>query len=235
VLGAQHVVQPAVVSAALKKQQQVKHNRGGEAGLIRVNADKLDEHINLIGELIIAAAGITLSALKSGLPELQEAAELMNRLVEDVRDSALQLRMVQIGATFNKFQRVVRDVSKELGKDIRLEVSGAETELDKTVIEKIGDPLTHLVRNSMDHGIESAQVRLARGKPAHGTLKLNAYHDSGSIVIEISDDGAGLNTARNEAKELEPGLVLSIRAADFLLGRDRMGRAYLKHYRAHKA
>ncbi|GAB3192608.1 chemotaxis protein CheA [Hydrogenophaga aquatica] len=207
VLVAQHVVQPAVVSAALQKQQQVKQNRGGEAGLIRVNADKLDEHINLIGELIIAAAGINLSALKSGLPELQEAAELMNRLVEDVRDSALQLRMVQIGATFGKFQRVVRDVSKELGKDIRLEISGAETELDKTVIEKIGDPLTHLVRNSMDHGIEPAEVRRSRGKPAHGTLKLNAYHDSGSIAIEVSDDGGGLNKQKILAKAIERGIV----------------------------
>lgn len=207
VLVDQHVVQPAVVSAALQKQQQVKQSRGGEAGLIRVNADKLDEHINLIGELIIAAAGINLSALKSGLPELQEAAELMNRLVEDVRDSALQLRMVQIGATFNKFQRVVRDVSKELGKDIRLEISGAETELDKTVVEKIGDPLTHLVRNSMDHGIEPQEVRIARGKPAHGTLKLNAYHDSGSIAIEVSDDGGGLNKQKILAKAVERGIV----------------------------
>ena len=207
VLVAQQVVQPAVVQAALQKQQQVKQSRGGEAGLIRVNADKLDEHINLIGELIIAAAGINLSALKSGVPELLEAASLMNRLVENVRDSALQLRMVQIGATFNKFQRVVRDVSKELGKDIRLEISGAETELDKTVVEKIGDPLTHLVRNSMDHGIESAEVRLARGKPAHGTLRLNAYHDSGSIVIEVSDDGGGLNKQKILAKAIDRGIV----------------------------
>jgi two-component system chemotaxis sensor kinase CheA len=125
--------------------------------MIRVNAEKLDEHINLIGELIIASAGINLSAFKTGIPELLEAASVLKRLVENVRDSALQLRMVQIGATFNKFQRVVRDVSKEIGKDIRLEISGAETELDKTVIEKIGDPLTHLVRNSMDHGIEPAE------------------------------------------------------------------------------
>jgi len=207
VLVEQHVVNPAVVNAALQKQKQVKEARGGDAGLIRVNADKLDEHINLIGELIIAAAGINLSATQSGAPELIEAASVMNRLVENVRDSALQLRMVQIGATFNKFQRVVRDVSKEIGKDIRLEILGAETELDKTVVEKIGDPLTHLVRNSMDHGIEAADVRLARGKPAHGTLRLNAYHDSGSIAIEVSDDGGGLDKERILAKAIEKGLV----------------------------
>ena len=207
VLIAQNVVRPAVVDAALQKQKQVKDAKAGDASLIRVNADKLDEHINLIGELIIASAGINLSALKSGQPELLEAASLLDRLVENVRDSALQLRMVQIGATFNKFQRVVRDVSKEIGKDIRLEISGAETELDKTVVEKIGDPLTHLVRNSMDHGIEPAELRLARGKPAHGTLRLNAYHDSGSIVIEVSDDGGGLNKERILAKAVERGLI----------------------------
>lgn len=207
VLVAQRTVSPAVVDAALQKQKALKENRGGDSSMIRVNADKLDEHINLIGELIIASAGIDLSAIKSGIPELLEAASVMKRLVENVRDSALQLRMVQIGATFNKFQRVVRDVSKEIGKEIRLEISGAETELDKTVIEKISDPLTHLVRNSMDHGIESADIRLARGKPAYGTLRLNAYHDSGSIVIEVSDDGGGLNRERILAKAIERGLV----------------------------
>ena len=206
VLVSQHVVRPAVVEAALQKQKQVKDSKG-DAALIRVNAETLDEHINLIGELIIASASINLLALKSGVPEQIEAASVMNRLVENVRDSALQLRMVQIGATFNKFQRVVRDVSKEIGKDIQLQISGAETELDKTVVEKIGDPLTHLIRNSMDHGIESAEVRLARGKPAQGTLRLNAYHDSGSIAIEVTDDGGGLPKQRILAKAIERGLV----------------------------
>lgn len=207
VLVASQLVRPAVVEAALEKQKQAKENRLGDAALIRVNADKLDEHINLIGELIIASAGISLSAQNSGLPELLEATSVMKRLVEEVRDSALQLRMVQIGATFSKFQRVVRDVAKEIGKDIRLEISGADTELDKTVVEKIGDPLTHLVRNSMDHGIEPADIRLARGKPPHGTLRLNAYHDSGSIAIEVSDDGGGLPRQRILAKAIERGLV----------------------------
>ena len=207
ILVAQQVVNPGVVQAALQKQKQVKDSKASDAAMIRVNAEKLDEHINLIGELIIASAGINLSALKTGIPELLEAASVLNRLVENVRDSALQLRMVQIGATFNKFQRVVRDVSKEIGKDIRLEISGAETELDKTVIEKIGDPLTHLVRNSMDHGIEPEAVRLERGKPAYGTLRLNAYHDSGSIAIEVSDDGGGLSKQRILNKAIERGLV----------------------------
>lgn len=201
------IVQAEVVNAALTKQQQVKEAKVNSAMMLRVNAEKLDEHINLIGELIIASAGINLAAVDQGDSTLQEAASILNRLVEGVRDSALQLRMVEIGATFNKFQRVVRDVSKELGKDIRLEIAGADTELDKTVVEKIGDPLTHLVRNSMDHGIEPTEERLARGKPPHGTLRLNAYHESGSIVIEVSDDGGGLSKEKILSKALERGLI----------------------------
>jgi len=201
------VVQSQVVEAALDKQKQVKEHKNTESELIRVNAEKLDQHINLIGELIIASAGASLIAQRTGFPDLLEAAALLSRLVEEVRDSALTLRMVEIGATFNRFQRVVHDVSTELGKDIRLEISGADTDLDKTVVEKIGDPLTHLVRNSMDHGIEPADVRIACGKPAHGTVKLNAYHDSGSIVIEVSDDGGGLNRERILKKAIERSMV----------------------------
>jgi two-component system chemotaxis sensor kinase CheA len=201
------VVQPEVVSAALEKQKQVKEHKSAESSLIRVDAEKLDQLINLIGELTIASAGAALVAQRAGNGEMLEVASTLSRLVEEVRDSALTLRMVQIGGTFNRFQRVVRDVSKELGKDIRLVISGAETELDKTVVEKIGDPLTHLVRNSMDHGIESAEARVAAGKPAHGTLRLNAFHDSGSIVIEVSDDGGGLKKDKILKKAIERGLV----------------------------
>ena len=203
----QNVVRPSVVEAALDKQKQIKEHKSTEGSLIRVNADKLDEHINLIGELIIASAGAGLIASRANMPDLLEAAARLARLVEEVRDSALSLRMVQIGATFNKFQRVVHDMSVELKKDIRLEISGAETELDKTVVEKIGDPLTHLVRNSLDHGIEATELRVACGKPAQGTIRLNAFHDSGSIVIEVSDDGGGLNKERILRKAVERGLV----------------------------
>jgi two-component system chemotaxis sensor kinase CheA len=201
------MVQPPVMAAALNKQKQIKEHKSSEANLIRVDADKLDQLINLVGELIIAGAGASLFAQRTGDANLLEATATLSRLVEEVRDSALTLRMVQIGGTFNRFQRVVRDVSKELGKDIELVISGAETELDKTVVEKIGDPLTHLVRNSMDHGIEPAEVRVARSKPAKGMLKLNAYHDAGSIVIEVSDDGGGLNKERILKKAIERGLI----------------------------
>lgn len=198
---------PAEAAPAADRQPKAREQRGSESQSIRVDAAKLDQLIDQVGELIIAAAGANLAARKRRDPELAELNDAVSQLVEQVRDSALQLRMVKIGATFNRFQRVVHDVARELGKDIALEVSGEDTELDKTVVERIGDPLTHLVRNSMDHGIESAELRAERGKPARGTVRLNAFHDSGSIVIEVSDDGGGLNRDRILAKAVERGLV----------------------------
>lgn len=182
-------------------------SKGKDGRYVRVNADKLDELINLVGELVIASAGATLLARTCDNDPLQESTSTVSGLVEEILDGALRLRMIPIGDTFNRFRRVVRDVSQELGKDIDLIISGAETELDKTVVEKIGDPLMHLLRNAMDHGIESAEARLAAGKPLKGHLHLNAYHDSGSIVLEIADDGAGLNRDRILEKAQERGLI----------------------------
>lgn len=207
ILVQRQIVQPELVDAALNKQKEVRLRQTQEARFIRVHADKLDELINLVGELVIAGAGAGLLAQRKGDGAMQEATALMSRLVDEIRDGALRLRMVPIGETFSRFQRVVRDVSKELGKDIELVITGAETELDKSVVEKIGDPLTHLVRNSMDHGIESAEVRAASGKSPKGKLRLNAYHDSGSIVIEVGDDGGGLNKDRILQKAIERGIV----------------------------
>ncbi|MFZ2854482.1 MAG: chemotaxis protein CheA [Rhodocyclaceae bacterium] len=201
------VVHKEIIDAAIVKQAQVSENKTKEARLVRVQADKLDQLIDLVGELVIAGASANLLAQKSKQSDLVEATSVLSRLVEDIRDSALQLRMVQIGETFTRFNRLVRDVSKELGKEIELSISGADTELDKTVVEKIGDPLMHLVRNSLDHGIEPAALRLQRGKPATGHVALNAFHDSGSIVIQISDDGGGLNKDKIHAKAVERGLI----------------------------
>lgn len=181
--------------------------RSNEARSIRVDADKLDRMIDLVGELIIAVASTGTNAQRTGDAQLLESTSILAGLIEEVRESALQLRMVKIGGTFSRFQRVVHDVARELGKDIALVVAGEDTELDKSVVEKIGDPLTHLVRNAMDHGIEPADVRVANGKPARGTVGLNAFHDSGSIVIQITDDGGGLNRDKILAKALERGLV----------------------------
>ncbi len=207
ILVGKKVVQPEIVEAAAAKQKQVADKKSADARLIRVQADKLDQLIDLVGELVIAGASANLLAQKSRQANLVEATSVLSRLVESIRDSALQLRMVQIGETFNRFNRVVRDVSHELGKDIELVISGAETELDKSVVEKIGDPLMHLVRNAMDHGIEPASVREAAGKPAKGRVELNAFHDSGSVVIEVVDDGGGLDKSRIEAKAIERGLI----------------------------
>ncbi len=207
ILVEQGVVQPELVNAALGKQKLAKEHKAQESKLIRIQADKLDQLINLVGEMVIAGASTSLLAQRTRDPALQEATSTLSRLVEEIRDSALQLRMVQIGETFSRFNRVVRDVSKDIGKDIVLSISGAETELDKSVVEKIGDPLMHLVRNSMDHGIENAEIRRQRGKPAQGTVHLNAYHESGNIVVEVGDDGGGLNRERIFAKALEKGLV----------------------------
>lgn len=201
------VVHKEVVDAAIDQQQKVRAKMSGDTRTIRVDADKLDRLVNLVGEMVIAGAGTNLIANSIGHAPLVESMSVMSRLVEEIRDSALRLRMVQIGETFNRFQRVVRDVSRELGKDIKLEINGGETELDKTVVEKIGDPLMHLVRNAMDHGMESNEERQKLGKPAKGSVKLNAYHDSGSIVIEVSDDGRGLNKEKILQKALEKELI----------------------------
>ena len=206
VLVQQQSVHPEVVDVALEKQAQVRKQRA-PAKSVRVDAARLDSLINLVGELVIAGAGNQTQARRIGDEALLETVFGMSRLVEEIRDNALQLRMVQIGESFNRFKRVVRDVSKDLGKDIALEIYGSETELDKTVIEKIGDPLMHLVRNAMDHGLESTEQRIAAGKPGQGTVYLNAFHDSGGIVIEVADDGAGLDPEKLLAKAREKGLV----------------------------
>ena len=131
----------------------------------------------------------------------------MSELVQGTRDGALALRMVPVGETFSRFSRVVRDISKQLGKEIELVVTGGDTELDKSMVDVIGDPLMHLVRNSLDHGIETPEARAEAGKPRTGRLGLNAYHEAGSIVIEVSDDGRGLNRQRILAKATERGLI----------------------------
>ncbi|RZI30575.1 chemotaxis protein CheA [Pseudomonas orientalis] len=198
-----------LMAATPQRSAPASEAKPRDGNYVRVNADKLDELINLVGELVIASAGSSLLARSCNNDPLQEATSTVSALVEEILDGALHLRMIPIGDTFNRFRRVVRDISQELGKDIELSISGADTELDKTVVEKIGDPLMHLLRNAMDHGIESAEARQAAGKPTKGHLSLNAYHDSGSIVIEIADDGAGLNRERILQKAQERGLVAS--------------------------
>ncbi|MCG7585627.1 chemotaxis protein CheA [Photobacterium sp. OFAV2-7] len=178
-----------------------------ESRSLRVDAHKLDQLINLVGELVIAGANTSLLAKQNGDPELMESSAAVSLLVEEIRGLSLHLRMIPIDETFKRFHRVVREISRDLDKDIRLTIEGGETELDKGVVEKINDPLMHLVRNAIDHGIEAKEERLAKGKPATGTVILRAYYDSGSIVIEVCDDGGGIDPIKVRAKAVENGLI----------------------------
>jgi two-component system chemotaxis sensor kinase CheA len=198
---------PLPAAAAQAFAGGVDAARPAENSTIRVDAERLGQLITLVGELITASARTQMIGSRFKDPDLQDSTCALAGLVEQVRDSALQLRMVKIGATFNRFQRVVHDVAREIGKDIRLVLSGQDVELDKTLVERIGDPLTHLVRNAIDHGIEPADVRRQRSKPLQGTVSLNAFHDSGSIVIEVGDDGGGLQRERIIARAVERGLL----------------------------
>jgi two-component system chemotaxis sensor kinase CheA len=170
-------------------------------------ADKLNYLIDLVGELVIASASANLLAHRSGQSVLAEANSVVSHLVESIRDAALQMRMVKIGETFERIQAAAADVASELAKDIAVILSGADTELDKSVVEKIGDPLMQLVRNALDHGIESADSRIAAGKAAPGRIELHAFHDSASIVIEVVDDGAGLDQDAIKAEAIGKGLL----------------------------
>jgi two-component system chemotaxis sensor kinase CheA len=196
-----------VVDAAIEKQKSARDTKAKQSKTIRVDAEKLDYLINMVGELVISIANLGQHAKRVNDSGLQESTSIMSRLVEEIRDAAMKVRMVPIGETFSRFQRVIRDISKEMGKDIDLIISGGETELDKTVVEKINDPLMHIVRNAADHGIESPDERTAKGKRPKGTIRLNAYQDAGIIVIEVSDDGRGVNSDKVFKKAVERGMV----------------------------
>ncbi|MBT9507513.1 chemotaxis protein CheA [Rhodoferax sp.] len=201
-------VAPEVVEAALGKQQKLRETGTGEEGrYIRVQADRLDAVINLLGELVIAGAGATLLARETREVSLIEANLYMNSLIEEIRNGTLGLRMVPVGETFSRFRRVVRDTASSLGKEVNFEIIGGEAELDKSMVEKIADPLMHLVRNSLDHGLEPPQERIAAGKSAAGTLILSAKHETGAILIRIEDDGRGINRDRVLQRAWNRGLV----------------------------
>lgn len=197
-----------IIHAALDKQKKnIEKKNNSESRFIRVDADRLDTLINLIGELVINRQRVDLLASKTGNATLMEAVTSMGNFTESIRDAALTLRMVPIGDTFQKFKRVVRDTAKSLNKEIELEIEGAETELDRSMVEKLNDPLMHIVRNAMDHGIEPVSVRQSRGKPDAGVIKLTARHEAGNIVIGIHDDGGGLNVDKIRKKAIANGIL----------------------------
>jgi two-component system, chemotaxis family, sensor kinase CheA len=206
------VVAEQQVEAALVEQRHVQavrqEKQTAEAGnSIRVPAERLDVLVNLVGELVTVQARLSQTAAGRADSELTAIAEEVERLTGELRDSALNIRMLPIGSTFSKFKRLVRDLSSELGKEIEMTTDGAETELDKTVIERLNDPLVHLIRNSIDHGVELPEARLAAGKPRFGTVHLSAVHSGDSVLITIKDDGAGLNKEAIRAKAIERGII----------------------------
>ena len=196
-----------VVQAALGKQQKQRESGPSEERYIRVQADRLDTVINLLGELVIAGAGATLLARETHHVPLIEANLQMNNLIEEIRNGTLGLRMVPVGETFSRFRRVVRDTASSLGKEVHFEIEGGEAELDKSMVEKIADPLMHLVRNSLDHGLEPPQERLSAGKDRVGRLTLSALHETGAILIRIEDDGRGIHRERVLQRAWNRGLV----------------------------
>lgn len=211
------VVSPERVEAALAEQQAVRAirqtrdkdciGREDAGASIRVAASKLDFLVDLVGELVIVQAQLAQAAHQCGEPGLTGLVEELERLSDELRDTTLGIRMLPIGTTFSKFRRLVRDLSAELGKDVELVTRGGETELDKTVIERLGDPLVHCLRNSLDHGVEPPEARIAAGKPRTGTITLSAAHAGGEVLITIADDGAGIDPVRVLETAVRRGLV----------------------------
>ncbi|WP_419635979.1 chemotaxis protein CheA, partial [Thiolapillus sp.] len=203
---------PAEKSAAsVAKPAKTSPNR--ESGSIRVSIEKVDLLINLVGELVITQSMLNQAGLNQAQGGGASAEALLNGLAQlerntrELQENMLQLRMLPINVAFNRFPRLVRDLCNKMGNKVDLVLTGEQTEVDKTVLEKIGDPLVHLVRNSLDHGLETPEVRAAAGKPEQGRLELSAQHESGNIVIRIIDDGAGLNREKILQKAIENGLV----------------------------
>ncbi|MEY4720284.1 MAG: chemotaxis histidine kinase protein cheAI, partial [Pseudomonadota bacterium] len=209
---------PSPDAAAPVAAAQATSNAAAAAGQsIRIDLAKLDRLIDSVGELVIAQAMMAQRLSSLGLAATEELA-LLEGLTRDIQESAMAIRAQPIGSVFSRVPRILRELAASTGKHVRLELAGEATELDKTVIERLGEPLTHLIRNAVDHGIESAEERLAAGKNAEGTLTLSAEHRSGRIVIRIADDGKGIDRTRVFAKAVEKGLV----AADAQLSREEI-------------
>ncbi|WP_214794063.1 MULTISPECIES: chemotaxis protein CheA [unclassified Exiguobacterium] len=206
------VPEPVVQKAADQEEKETKDTKEqvaaqAQAKTIRVNLERIDRLMNLFEEFIIDRGRLERLADEVGQPELNETVEKIKRGTNELQSLVLTLRMMPIEQVFNRFPRMVRSVAKEIHKKVQLDISGAETELDRTVIDEIGDPLVHLIRNAIDHGIERPEVRVKAGKPEQGMLALRAYHGGNRVFIEIEDDGAGINVDKVRAKALERGVI----------------------------
>lgn len=195
-----------------KEVQPTEGMRIGKKGVaasknLRVDSERIDHLINLVGELVMSGAQINQIATVEKNTSLAESAYHLGRIISEIRESTLRLRMVPVGGVFTRFNRVVHDLSRNLGKEVMLITMGDETELDKTVIEQISDPLMHLIRNSVDHGIEETATRIEHGKSPTGTITLKAYNEAGDIIIEVVDDGAGLDVEQIHKKAIQNELI----------------------------
>ncbi len=189
------------------KGQNAQMHKAKTGKTVRVDIDRLDVLMNLVSELIIIKTRLEGLEIIDNSQTYDEAIEYLERITTSLHDAVMKVRMVPVEMVFNRFPRMIRDVSRELGKEIRLNMSGEETELDRTVIDEIGDPLIHLLRNSADHGIESKEERAQAGKPAVGQINLKAYQDGNNVVIEVDDDGKGIDLEKIKKKIIEKGLV----------------------------
>ena len=200
------------VDSALEEQQYVRSKRAERqestaSSTIKVGTEKLDSLVNLVGEFVSMHANLTLQASRKEDQDMQSLAEQMEGLVRQLRDLSIDMHMVPVNALFSGFRRMVRDLAAELGKEVSLELKGTDTELDKNVIEALKDPLLHIIRNSIDHGIESAEERREAGKPEKGTVTLSAYYSGAHVAIDVLDDGKGLDAERIRAKAAERGVI----------------------------
>jgi two-component system, chemotaxis family, sensor kinase CheA len=206
---------PEPVRHAAAENAEAPKQGLGDGSSIRVSTEKIDELMNTVGELVITQSMLTQLGAKVGggaVDQLRAGLAQLERNVRELQESVMRVRMLPISFVFSRFPRMVRDLSQRLGKQVELRVTGDQTELDKTVLEKIGDPLVHLVRNSVDHGIEMPQARVAAGKTSTGVISLEAYHKGGNIVVDVCDDGGGLQRERILAKARERGLVDGVAA-----------------------
>jgi len=174
---------------------------------VRVPSARLDRLVNLVGELVMNQSRLTQMMTQTGATELANPVQEIERLVAELRDDVLGIRMLPIGTLFSRFRRMVHDLAHELGKEVDLITEGTETEMDKSVLDQLGEPLVHLLRNCVDHGIETADERVAQGKPRRGTIRLSAAHMGSNVVVSIEDDGAGINRAAVRAKAIEKQLI----------------------------
>jgi two-component system, chemotaxis family, sensor kinase CheA len=200
-------VQPDPAEATERRPEGAPHRSLARESTVRVPSSRLDRLVNLVGELVMNQSRLAQAASQSGAPELANPVQELERLVAELRDNVLGIRMLPIGTLFGRFPRLVRDLSAELGKEVDLVTEGAETELDKSILDQLGDPLVHCLRNSLDHAIEPPAERAAKGKPRRGTIRLAAVHTGSGVTVSVQDDGRGIDRAAVRAKAVERQLI----------------------------